>query len=142
MPSMTAVVRLATLVDLADEGAEALRMSVSARHEAVLLDGRRLLIDERGWSAELHGAVPDGPDIWGLTTVKDIQDTARVVVGPDEPREGHSPEDAEADHWTWMADILHRQGVNIDMSALRQLPHDVVLSARLQARLGLEPDDD
>ena len=117
-------------------------MSLSARHEAVLLDGRRLLLDERGWSSELQAAVPDGADIWTLTPVKDIQDTARVVVGPDEPVEGRSPEDAEADHWTWLVDVLDRRGVDVDMSALRQLPHDVLLSERLLARLGREPDDD
>ena len=139
---MTAVARLATLVDLADDGADALRMSVSARHEAVLVDGRRLLLDERGWSSRREGALPHAAGIWTTTRVKDIQDTARVVVGPDEPVEGRSHDDAEADHWAWMADILHRQGVDVDTSTLRQLPHDVVLSERLLARLGREQAHD
>jgi hypothetical protein len=136
MPPMSAVVRLRTLVDLADEHIEALRMSVSARHEAVLVDGRRLLLADRGWSSGLHGAVSDGADIWTLTPVKDLEETARIVVGPDEPVEGRSRQDAEVDHWAGMANVLHRQGVDVDMSALQQLPHDVVLSERLLARLG------
>ena len=44
------VARLVTLLDL-DGGAGARSMSVSARHEAVLADGRRIvLLDDRGWT--------------------------------------------------------------------------------------------
>jgi hypothetical protein len=49
---MTAVARLVTFVDVDDRAGEARRMSVSARHEAALADGRRvLLLDDRGWSS-------------------------------------------------------------------------------------------
>jgi hypothetical protein len=41
-----------------------------------------------------------------------------------------------------MVDVLQRHGVNVDVAALQQLPHDVVLSDRLLARLGREPDDE
>ena len=55
-------------------------MSVSARHEAVLENGCRvLLLDDRGWSAS------GPPDIWARTSIEDIVDTALMVVGPDEP---------------------------------------------------------
>ena len=63
---MAAVTRLVTLVDLREEVADASQMSVTARHEAVLTDGRRLLLlDDRGWSesalrALWDGEVPDG----------------------------------------------------------------------------------
>jgi hypothetical protein len=144
---MAAVTRLVTLVDVNDENSDAHQMSVSARHEAVLEDGRRvLLLDDRGWtSAALTaswGEVPDGGsrrdqlDTWALTSVEDIEETARVVVGPDEPPEGYSQADAEADHWARLADVLRQQGVVVDAEDLKRLPHDVVLSERLLARVG------
>jgi len=68
--------------------------------------------------------------------VEDIEETARVVVGPDEPPEGYSQEEAEADHWAHLADVLRQQGVVVDALELKQLPHDVVLSERLLARIG------
>ncbi len=90
---MGAVTRLVTFLDVADD-ADSRRMSVSARHEAVLVNGRRvLLLDDRGWSAS------GPPNIWALTSVEDIVDTARMVVGPDEPFSGRSQEDSAADHW-------------------------------------------
>ena len=144
---MAAVTRLVTLVDVQDDVADPRQMSVSALHEAVLEDGRRvLLLDDRGWtSAALTaswGEVPDGEsrrdplDTWALTSVEDIEETARVVVGPDEPPEGYSQEEAEADHWAHLADVLRQQGVVVDALELKQLPHDVVLSERLLARIG------
>jgi hypothetical protein len=91
---MAAVARLVTLVDVNDDVADARHMSVSARHEAVLVNGRRLLLlDDRGWNSSLKrfemDEVPDGdslregvPDIWAVTSVEDIEEEARVVVGP------------------------------------------------------------
>jgi hypothetical protein len=144
---MAVVTRLATLVDVRDEVADPRQMSVSALHEAVLEDGRRgLLLDDRGWtSAALMaswGEVPDGEsrrdqlDTWALTSAEEIEETARVVVGSDEPPEGHSQEEAEAAHWAYLADVLRQQGVVVDPLELRRLPHDVVLSERLLARIG------
>ena len=53
-------------------------MSVSARHEAGLVDGRSrvLLLDHRGWSSWANV-----PDIWAVTSVEDIEEEARMVVG-------------------------------------------------------------
>ena len=88
------------------------------------------------------GEAPDGEsppeqlDTWALTSVEDIEDTARVVVGPDEPPEARSQEDAEADHWSYLADVLRQQGVVVDTVELKRLPHDVVVSERLLARIG------
>jgi hypothetical protein len=150
---MAAVTRLVTLVDVNDENADARQMSVSARHEAVLEDGRRvLLLDDRGWTsstlrASWAGDIPDGNvqreplDSWALTTVEEIEETARVVVGPDEPAEGRSQEDAEADHWAYLARVLRQQGVVVDALELKRLPHDVVLNDRLLARVGRGPSN-
>ena len=56
---------------------------MSARHEAVLDDGRRLLLlDDRGWTEALRGAgANEIDDLWALTSERDIVETARVVVG-------------------------------------------------------------
>jgi hypothetical protein len=105
--------------------------SVSARHEALLVDGRRvLLLHDRGWSSS--GNVPD---IWAVTSVEDIVETARFVVGPDEPFAGRSQEDMEAAHWASLSEVLRRQGVVVDARELERLPHDVVLGERLLARV-------
>jgi hypothetical protein len=66
----------------------------------------------------------------------DVAETARVVVGPDEPFGGRSLDDMETDHWNALAEKLRTQGVVVDASELRQLPHDVWLGDRLLARLG------
>jgi hypothetical protein len=148
---MAVVVRLVTVVDVNDENSDAHQMSVSARHEAELPDGRRvLLLDDRGWTSSALtawvGEAPDSEsrpehlDTWALTSVEDIDETARVVVGPDEPPEGRSPEDAETDHWSYLADVLRQQGVVVDALELKRLPHDVVLSERLLARIGRGPE--
>lgn len=128
--------RLVTFVDVDDDAADSRQMSVSARHEAVLVDGRHvLLLDDRGWSAS------GPPDIWAATSVEDIVHTARMVVGPDEPCGGQSHEDIEADHWTQLAEILRQQGVVVDALELKRRPHDVVLCERLLARVGPDPGD-
>ena len=66
---MAAVARLLTLVDIADQeddGPDARRLSVSARHEAVLADGRRVvLLEDRGWSEELRVLLDDEPSDQG-----------------------------------------------------------------------------
>ncbi len=104
--------------------------SLSARHEAVLDDGRHLLLlGDRGWGAS-------GPaDIWSMTSVGDLEGMARMVVGPDEPPPGRSQADEEAGHWRHLSDVLRGQGVHADAGRLRTLPHDVVLSERVLARI-------
>lgn len=147
---MAAVTRLVTFVDVADHVADPRQMSVSARHEAELVEGSRvLLLNDRGWGSSLGGARTASeddsrhehfPDIWAATSVEDIQETARMVVGPDEPFDGRSQEDMEVGHWAYLQQILQKQGVIVDAAELRQLPHDVVLSQRLLARIGGDPD--
>jgi hypothetical protein len=146
---LSAVTRLVTIVDLAEEVGDTRQVSFSARHEAVLLDRRRvLLLDDRGWTSSPLIAFQAGEasdrdstreqnlDIWAMTSVEDIEQTARTVVGPDEPSDGFSQEEAEQGHWAYLSDALRQQGVFVDALALRQLPHDVVLSDRLLARVG------
>lgn len=125
---MAAVTRLVTCADVDIGVVDTRHVSVSARHEAELADGSRvLLLNDRGWASTQS---------WDATSREEIQETTRMVVGPDEPFEGLSGEDMAADHWNSLGQILHRQGVVIDAADLRRLPHDVVLSQRLLARIG------
>jgi hypothetical protein len=106
-------------------------MSLSALHQAVLGDGRRLiLLADRGWS--VHGP----PDVWQRASVEEIEAMARTVVGPDEPYGSHSRADMASGHWRYLANVLRQQGVMIGAEELERLPHDVELSERLKARTG------
>jgi hypothetical protein len=143
---MDVVARLVTFVDLRDNDLAG-QMSFSARHEAVLEDGRHpLLLDDRGWSTSLlrttsdSDSAEDVPDFWAVTSREDIEETARQVVGPDEPFDGRSQEDMERDHWAYLAGILRQQGVAADADELKDLPHDVLLSERLLALLVPHPE--
>jgi hypothetical protein len=145
---VTTVARLVTHVDVRDDDSDAERMSVSARLEAELADGRSvLLLDGRGWTAArmqmrvAEAAVDaafrdDAQDIWAATSVEEIEQHARYVVGPDEPFAGYTRDELETGHWAFLSDVLRQQGVVADARALRGLPHDVALSERLLARLG------
>ena len=148
---MSAVTRLVTFVDLTEGVGDTRQLNFSARHEAVLLDGRRvLLLDDRGWSwsplltvffqagdaSDRDSTREQQPDVWAMTSVEDIEQEARTVVGPDEPSDGFSEEDAEQCHWAYLSDVLRQHGAVVDALDLRRLPHDVVLSERLLARVG------
>ena len=106
------------------------RSSISALHELELADGRRLtLLDDRGWSSS-------GPsNIWAYESLAGMTETARTVVGPDEPPEGRTHEEEAALHWAYLADIAQEQGVSIDAGELAALPHDVDVSPAIRARL-------
>jgi hypothetical protein len=130
------VTRLVTFVDVVDDVADALADVGIGSPGGRAGNGRRVpLLDDRGWSAS-------GPtNIWAVTSVEDIVDTARVVVGPDEAFAGRSPEDMQADHWAQLAEVLRQQGVVADALELKRRPHDVVPSERLLARIGHDPGD-
>jgi hypothetical protein len=139
-----AVTRLETVVDLRSDEVDSRTMSLSARHEAVLADGRRvLLLDGRGWTSTLMsmrgrdegGSPENGADIWASTSVEEIERSARTVVGPDEPFGGHTRDEVEAGHWSYLSDVLRQQGILADAEELKQLPHHVALSQRLLARV-------
>jgi hypothetical protein len=148
---VVAVTRLLTFVDIDDaddDGPDARRMSVSARHEAVLADGRRVvLLEDRGWSGSLSVVWADEPSqqerrlvevpgIWAAETAEELKRTARDVVGPDEPFEGRTQADMEASHWEALAQVLRKHGVYVQAADLKVLPHDVELSDRVLARVG------
>ena len=134
---MATVARLVTFIDIDGDSTSKTQMDISARHEAELTDGRRIvLLNDRGWAESINRTNETFPDIWAHASLEEISDTARVVVGPDEPRDGVSYEAEALDHWGQLAKILHRHGVTTDSADLRHLPHEVVPSARLLTRIG------
>jgi hypothetical protein len=150
MEPMARVTRLLTAVDLDDtddDGPDARRMSVKARHEAVLEDGGRVvLLDDRGWTQQLGAHWTDDapppqdwretlPSIWTFQTVEGLERNARCVVGPDAPVDGLTQAEMEASHWEALVTILREQGVDVDAAELKRLPHDVEISDGLRARL-------
>jgi hypothetical protein len=138
---VTAVARLVTRVDTDDDdGSDPRRMSVSARLDAELADGSSvMLLNDRGWSGSLNRTSEAIPDVWAGTSVEEIEETARVVVGPDEAFDDISQEQMDASHWASLCEALGREGVVADPDELRRLPHDVVLSERLRARVPGHP---
>jgi hypothetical protein len=132
---MPDVRRLETVADL-QRAENARDISVSARLDAVLADGCRIvLLDGRGWTESLRGAGADNMDVWATSSEAEIAETARVVVGPDEAYGGRSQSEMDAGHWSTLAETLAAHGVEATAEDLRRLPHDVVLSERLRARL-------
>jgi hypothetical protein len=128
---VAAVERLVTTADVDDRSPDHPHVSVRARHEAVLTDGHRLLLlDDRGWASNQP---------WAALSAEEAEETARMVVGPDEPGAGRSWEEEQAGHWNHLAGTLRRYRVAVDAGELRNLPHDVVLSERLLARIGRGP---
>ncbi|MEO3751845.1 hypothetical protein [Streptomyces sp. B6B3] len=137
---MTVVTRFVTHVELDEGGLDAGQLSVSARLTAALADGRGVtLLDDRGWSSWLHGAGADEAADAGSWVsaegIEEIEETARMVVGPDEPFDGMTQAEAAAAHWAYLADILVRRGVAADAGELAGLPHDVVFGPRLRAAI-------
>lgn len=138
------IARLVTFVDIAAVGDS--QLSLSARLDALLADGRRIvLLDDRGWSQSgilfSRGAPPvqnDPSSPWDGVTRSQLEDTARTVVGPDEPYGSHTRAEMERAHWASLAATLERHGVFVEASDLQALPHDVVLGEGLRARLGDE----
>lgn len=129
---MTAVTRLVTYADLDMAATDARHTSVTARLEAVLADGRSLvLLDDRGWSW-ISSAPMDTQ--WQISA-EEIEKEARTVVGPDEPTGGETHEQMAAGYWSFLAGIVTRQGVDVEAQELEGLSHDVVLSERLRARI-------
>ena len=124
------VARLETSLTLARAASDRRSYSVSARLDAVLDDDHRVvLLDDRGWSTA--GPVGTGERL----DLAELEETARVVVGPDEPAHGRTHEEEARLHWSALADVLAGAGVATTGAELARLPHDVVPDERLLARV-------
>ncbi len=89
---------------------------------------RHLLLDDRGWS---------GSDEIAREGLPQIEDTARMVVGPDGPGPGETDEQMETSYWERMEHKLREAGIGADAGALKALVHDVEIGERLRNRLAL-----
>lgn len=113
------------------------QLTITAVLQVELTDGRRVvLLDDRGWAAGGPG------DIWSYETFETMAQTARTVVGPDEPPEGRSFEEETALHWAALADIAKEQGVSITADELAGLRQDVEASADIHTRLAARGQPD
>ena len=139
---VAALARLITHVDVNDwPDQPGGQVSLSAVLKAELVDGREIvLLDDRGWSETVLFSGGGGPsDPWIYVTEAHVEETARTVVGPDEPPNGGSDEEAAGMHWSLLAGVLERQGVAASADHLQSLPHAVLLSDRLLERMGGPP---
>jgi hypothetical protein len=153
MERMAAVSHLLTVVDLNDShdpGPDSREMWVTARLDAVLDDGRRIvLLDDRGWGGMLNWcwtqepseeerrrAEREAPSIWAGETVEDMEETARMVVGPDGAYGSITEEESARLHWDALAKDLRARRIEITGEELAALRHDVELSERVLARIG------
>jgi hypothetical protein len=147
---VTSPTRLVTFVDIneGDDDSEASGLSFSARHDAVLTDGRRVvLLNDRGWSQSAVTFLSGGePSIrenqstpWEFVTRERIEESARSVVGPDEPYGDYTRGEMAAGHWATLAATLEKEGIEVEATEVSALQHDVELSDRLIARLADRP---
>lgn len=125
---MAIATRLISYAEVDTQPSHPEQVSIAVRHELELADGCRvLLLNDRGWGST---------GTWAELSLKEIQENARTVVGPDWPPEGLSHEYMAQSHWAYIQRIAQQQGVFVDADELRQLPHDVVPSDRLLAKIG------
>ena len=119
--------RLVTYADISQPSTPE-DVSVPVRHVLQLADGRSVvLLSDRGFGSS---------GSWADESVERIERNARWVVGPDEPPAGRTKEEEASLHWAYLQRIAQQSGVTISADELRHLPHHVVLSDRLLARIG------
>ncbi|ALO68212.1 hypothetical protein NHF46_00135 [Arthrobacter alpinus] len=124
---MAAISRFVSIADV-HEGAQSEQVSVSVLFQAELHDGQSvLLLDDRGWNSSQP---------WAEASQEEIESTARVVVGPDEPYGDQTATGAVTAYWNYIQNILAQNGVEISPAVLPAIPHDVVLGQSIIERLG------
>jgi|SRR5947209_14555526 len=122
---MTSIRRLLTFADL--DGRDPRACSISARLVAELAEGRHIvLLDDRGWTSS--GGVAS-------LSAEDVERTARVVVGPDEPWGGRTRAEIESGYWATLEQEVQAAGVGAASSDMAALANDVEISDRLRRLL-------
>lgn len=125
--------RLVTSIEVDEAGlaqATGDNISISALHELELRSGERvILLADRGWTTS-------GPSrSWSSATLERLMDTARMVVGPDEPPPGRSSAEEAALHWAQLSVVARAQEMHVTPDELASLPHDVHVGPGIQARI-------
>lgn len=123
--SVVHVERLITIVELDEQDPSG--HSAWAHLYVELSSGeRRRLFADRGWSSSVEIA-EEGRAI--------IENTARMVVGPDGPGRGETDEQMHYRYWQWFEHKLRDAGIQGAASELKTLPHDVEIGEQLSRRL-------
>lgn len=126
---MVDVERLITVVEL-DERDPSGHSAWAHLYVELSTGERRALAADRGWSSSAEIAEH------GLTI---IENTARMVVGPDGPGPGETDEQMASQYWEWMERKLGDAGIRGEAATLKALPHDVEIGERLSHRLATTP---
>ena len=85
-------------------------------------------MDDRGWTTSAGV---------GCQTAAEVEQTARVVVGPDEPAPGWTRAQTEANHWVSLENRLREAGIDVASVHLSAMPHDVEIGESLRRLLKL-----
>ncbi len=86
-----------------------------------------LLLDDKGFDG-----APFVPGPFSLSRDQ-VELDARTCVGPDEPDDGQTWEQAERWHWMFIAEQLQAAGVETSVDEVSHVEHVVVLDERLLA---------
>lgn len=123
------VERLVTVVEL-DEQDPSGHSAWAHLYVELSTGERHRLADDRGWSSSAEIADE------GLTS---IENTARMVVGPEGPGPGETDAQMDALYWEWMERKLRDVGASGEAARLKALPHDVEVGERLRRGLAATP---
>lgn len=127
---MAKISRLVSVAEANETHHPSAGLSVSVSLSVELDDGRSVVVlDDRGWNSNQR---------WADATSAEIEQTARDVVGPDEPYGEQTMEEAIAAYWEYLRKILAAHGVEMNSGVLRTAPHEVVLSESVLTRLSLD----
>ena len=127
-----AIERLGALVELDPDPERPEQLGFAIEQYAILTDGRRVVLDlGRGWVQSLHAAGWTGPplDPWTFQTTTALLDAARDHLLPDDD------EDPAPLPWDALARSLAEHGIAVGAEELQAVPHDILLSDAIHARL-------
>jgi hypothetical protein len=94
--------------------------SFSVTEFVVLQDGRRVVLDNRGFTLGSNA----GPDHADLTPQIMRRQVLNVVLPDDDESEDDHP-------WSWLAELAGRQGIEVTANELKELQYEVVLADRV-----------
>lgn len=117
-------------------------LSFSVREFVELEDGRRVVVDNRGFTTSAIRELVELED--GRRVVLENVTPARAGLTPDSIRQQvlnvvlpDDDECEEAHPWSWLAEQANRQGIAVTADELKALPYEVVLTQRLAGWLML-----
>lgn len=119
----TPVVGVGALCDVWSGTPTSRRQSFSVLEFVDLEDGRRVMLDQRGWTQARVGGSDDDPS--ATTTEDDLIESVLNVTLPDND---DNPDDHD---WVWLAKLAQARGLDVTEADLRRLQYEVVLAPGL-----------